>query len=533
MGWLDHPFYDLLSQISSLMPYFMRQARFIGYVLIGLNLSLTGLKFAITHQGLKEDILKILKAYMLLIIILHTYPALIMGMNRISYKWTMASCNTPEFQEMIESTRTDPEFWNEKTDPDNPAWSSLVKEVKTVGAGGEIGKEYILDIQLGTTGFFSPTSIMRLIGMIMENIWHATNRMDRNSFGIPKDLTMYLLSLLSAILVLLCGIFAALQYFITVLEFSYITSIGIVFLPGMCLNSTKFITEKFFGCLFGFFVKLLFVSIAMMLTFGGYIGLLTKEFTGTIDQIIYIVFTSLFFMMICQSGPQLAVSLLTGSPQMSLGELAAAGGAFAGAALGAKKAPAVVKSAASSVASPIVKSATKTAGEFKKAGSAAIATRILKGTSYTKKNGNPGIKGGKAAGTKAFAASLMNSAGQNVKSTLHGAGNALKQKTGKGGVGNSKTGNRFSQTEKMNARKDDGNHKTNREYLNERKTAGEDYAINRLAKKETKKSEKAAKKAAKNKSNTNKPTQSSRLALPKSEPLALPAPNKRLPPPKK
>jgi hypothetical protein len=517
MGWLDHPFYDLLSQITTLMPYFMRQARFIGYVLIGLNVSLTGIKFAISHQGLKEDLLKIVKAYMLLLIILHAYPALVMGMNRLSYSWTMTSCNTPEFQKMVESTRTDPEFWNEKADPDNPAWSSLVKEVKTVGDGGEIGKEYVLDIQLGETGYFSPTSIMRLIGMIMENIWHATNRMDRNSFGVPKDLTMYVLSLLTAILVLLCGIFAALQYFITVLEFAFITSIGIVFLPGMCLTSTKFITEKFFGCLFGFFVKLLFVSIAMMLTFGGYIGLLTKVFSGTIDQIIYIVFTALFYMMICQSGPQLAASLLTGSPQMSLGELAAAGGAFIGAAIGAKK-------VGTSVASGAVKGATKTAGEIAKAGSAAKATRTL-----TSSKDNP--KGSNKEAVAAFAGSLMNSAGQATKSKLHGAGNSLKQSSaGKAGNGKNATGNRFSQTGKMNEKKSDGNNKTTKEYLDERKTAGEDYAINRLAKKEAKQS--------KNKPTTNKPTQPSRLALPPPEKLALPppglpAPNKRLPPPKK
>jgi type IV secretion system protein TrbL len=238
-------------------------------------------------------------------------------------------------------------------------------------------------------------------------------------------------------------------------------------LPMMLWDGSKFLTEKLIGAIVGFTIKLLFVTIALLLTFNGYLSLMVRNFNGAFDQIIYIVFVSLFYMMICQSGPQLAVSLLTGTPQMSLMEGVAAAGAYAGAAIaGSKATQAAARTAA--------QGGVRAIGASSQAAGAAGAVKELGGT------------GGDQAG--AAAASFGQSAKQGVKSLAHSLGRSLyagTSSTGKSGGGGSGT-NRYSQTTHLNEKTAEGHSKNIREYAGERYRAGEDIGLNRMVAKEEK-----------------------------------------------
>ena len=335
--WLDHPFVDLLSQIKGLLPYFMIQARYLAGFLLLLNISLSSIKYAITHQGIKDDIVKTATALVFFVIIINLYPAIINGLNRIVYKWAMNSTYTKVLAQTIDKTRQDSEFWAKKGDKAEDAYSDIIKKVAVVEGDGQVGYRYILDVYLPGTGYFSPSAMMRVVMLILDNILTKANSLSRNAFGIVHDMSSYIMLLLTALCVLFASIFGLAQYFLGAVEFQLIAAVGIITLPGMLWNSTKFLTEKLIGAILGFFIKMLFVSIAVMLMFNGLLVLMTKEFAGAIDQLVYTIFTCFLYVMFCQSAPALAVSLLTGSPQMSLMEAGAAAASIAAGVYGAQR----------------------------------------------------------------------------------------------------------------------------------------------------------------------------------------------------
>jgi type IV secretion system protein TrbL len=129
------------------------------------------------------------------------------------------------------------------------------------------------------------------------------------------------------------------------LGFSLVTAIGVIFLPFMLWDGTKFITEKFIGALLVFFLKMLFLTICLLFMYYGFLEL-TKAVHWSAGAVIYFIFSAVFYMMITQNGPKLAVMLLTGTPQMSLMEVAQAAGAYGGAVMVGKKAVGTMAGAA-------------------------------------------------------------------------------------------------------------------------------------------------------------------------------------------
>jgi type IV secretion system protein TrbL len=244
-------------------------------------------------------------------------------------------------------------------------------------------------------------------------------------------------------------------------------------LPFMLWDGSKFLTEKLIGAITGFTLKMLFITIAILLTFNGYLGLMIRPFNGALDQMVYTVFVSLFYMMICQSGPQLAVSLLTGTPQMSLMEGAAAAGAYAAAGIAGAK-------AAHGAASKTAQGAVRAGGAASQAMGAMNAVGELGGSGADK------------AG--AALSSLRSSAGQGMKSTAHSLGRSLYAGNSKGGGGSGAGSgtNRFSQNTALNERTPEGHSKILREYNAERYRKGQDIGLDYMIKKEEQAGQKAA-----------------------------------------
>ena len=215
---------------------------------------------------------------------------------------------------------------------------------------GQISKKYILDIfDKGTEKrpgmFIRPNAIMRLLMLTGETIFNQVKKCfeDTGKGGMggmlyqAKDPLGGVILLITILVVVSCGIFASIQYFIGALEFTLITSVGVFLLPFVLWDGSKFMTEKLVGAILGQAVKLLFITLAMMITINGYLALMVREFDGFFDQAIYTCFISFFYLLICQHAPALATALLSGTPQLSMGEgLATAGTMAAGGVLTAK-----------------------------------------------------------------------------------------------------------------------------------------------------------------------------------------------------
>lgn len=413
--WLDHPFVNLLTQINTLFPYFKAQAKYLAGFLLMLNISLSAIKYGITHQGLKDDVVKTCTAFVLFTIIIGTYPNIITGLNTIAYKWAMNSTYTKTLAQTIDKTRNNSEFWAKKGDKAEDAYSDIIKKVAVVEGGGQVGYKYVLDLYLPGTGYISPASLMRVVILILDNILFKANNLARNRFGIVHDMSSYIMLLLTAFCVLLAGILGFGQYFVAAIEFQIIASVGIITLPGMLWNSTKFLTEKLVGAIFGFFIKMLFVSIAIMLMFNGLLIMMTMEFSGAIDQLVYTVFTCFLYVSFCQSAPALAISLLTGTPQMSLMELGAAAAAIAGGAYGAKKVVGAGLSAGAKGTTSLGGGMLKTIGSSVQGAKNAARTSSESGAG-TFRTTMAAIGGGTLAGAASAGHSMLKTAGAGLNS---------------------------------------------------------------------------------------------------------------------
>jgi type IV secretory pathway TrbL component len=470
--WVDAPFFDLLDKLMGLQAYFLQQAWFIGRIVMVMCLGLAAIKYAIKGEGLKEPMVKLAIAFITFSILMNTYPLIVSGLNKIIYEWSYASTYKGGVADMINDTQGDYDFWQKKLDQDSDAYSDIIKVVQEEMGSGNIGKKYVLDIYDPGTGYIRPNAVIRLLMLITEMILNQAEKINP-----LRNMLELILMVLTALAVILCGVLGSLQYFICALEFTFITSVGVIMLPFMLWDGSKFLTEKLIGAITGFTLKMLFVTIAILLTFNGYLSLMTRPFAGALDQIIYTVFVSLFYMMICQSGPQLAVSLLTGTPQMSLMEGAAAAGAYAAAGIAGAK-------AASGAAHGAAQGGVRAAGMATQAAGAAQAAGQLGGS--------------KADAAGAALSSLKGSAVQGVKSLAHGLGHSLyagNPKGGGGGAGGSGT-NRFSQTTALNKKTEEGHSKTLREYYSERYQQGQDKGLNYMVRAEGGKTESAAQRAA-------------------------------------
>jgi type IV secretion system protein TrbL len=487
--WLDAPFFDMLTDFSSLQTYFMTQAIFIAKIVITLNLGFIVIKYVAKGSGLSEQLIKLASSLIIFFIIVSSYPLMITGINQVIYSWGYGS-TYPKVAAMIQKTTSDgtaSDFWAKKSDPNSDQFSDIIKVLEEKTGSGNIAKKYVLDIfDKGTPTrpgmFIRPNAVMRLLMLTFETIWDKALKctLPTGTLPFPHDLGGFVILAITAFAVVFCGIMAALQYFICALEFTLITSIGCLMLPFMLWDGTKFLTEKLVGAIVGFSLKMLFITIGLMLTINGYLALMVRPFDSYIDQSIYTIFVSLFYMMICQNGPALAVSLLTGTPQMSLMEGVQSAGAFAAAGIAG-------------------------AAGVKAAGSTAAKTGVQMKSAVDKASG--AAAAAKASGKSQVGAvlgSVKDSAVDSAKSGLHGLSQSLTRGAGgsSGGSGSAGKGgeskptdglhNRYSNMERRNAKNENGNKKTGKEFGAESKQMGRD----RYMEKQQTKSETANQKAA-------------------------------------
>lgn len=467
--WLDAPFFTLLEDFSSLQGYFMGQAVFIAKIILTLNLGFIAIKYIAKGEGLSEQLIKTFTSVIFFLIFINAYPVMIQGINKVIYAWSYGS-TYGKIAAMIQKTTSDgeaTEFWEKKAnDPD--AYSDIIKVLEEETGKGNVAKKYILDIfDKGSDKrpgmFIRPNAVMRLLMLTFENIWNKALICLKVSVVPPKgpDIGGFILLCISGLAVIIGGIFCSIQYFIGAIEFTLITSVGVLFLPFMLWDGTKFLTEKLVGAIIGQALKLLFVTLTFMLAINGFLALMVRPFDNMIDQMIYTLFTIFLHWLLCQNGPALATALLTGTPQLSMAEglrTAASMGAAAMAGGAAAKGAASFTAKRATEGKAAFDQAKGAAGEAKKD---SAAQGQGKGTQLM-------------AGLKAAGQSLGDSAKETVKSGAHGLAKSLTNGKGGGSGGGSGSGgaNRFSTLEARNKPKEDGNRKTGSEFAQENKAKG-------------------------------------------------------------
>lgn len=257
------------------------------------------------------------------------------------------------------------------------------------------------------------------------------NKMSATMAHVP---TM-IMTMFCCMVLVFCGIFACIQYVMTILEYTIVVGIGAFFIPFILFDGTKELPKKLIPVFMGFVIKMIVITICMFFVFYLFIQETVEILSdnGGMNWVTFVtvVFTCVIGFVLTQNAPKIAQTLLTGQPQLSMGELVTAAGTLA---MGTMKGAKVARTAghvAKEGARKTAQAGVDTAGGISKvraAGKAASqSVRDLGGSEAMAKKA--GKKGMYAAVTGDLKDKFKN-AGNNF---LHGGGS-------KGGTGGGSSG---------------------------------------------------------------------------------------------
>jgi type IV secretory pathway TrbL component len=411
MNGLNSAFFNVLEKLIDLQPHFIAWAWNIARVVMLIALGFICVKHAISGQGLKEGLIKLGMAFTLFTIVINCYPRIIQKGGELMYNMAftstyeggLASFFTVQKEKVV--SRMEQTGVNERH-----GYATYITKSEKVPDGEP--RNYFTELFVtrsyesasGNKFAYTTLAPKAALEIVLLVAGEALRFSDENPLSFGKVIK----GLLVFMAVIITGVFGICEYLICMLEFMLVTSVGVVLLPFMLWESSKFLTEKLIGAIVGFFVKLLFCNICIYLMLYGFMALAANytetEFTGTADEMVSTLFTCVLFFFICKSGPNLAQSLLTGSPSLNSGAaFAAVGGAVAGAA----GAAGIAGKAGAAAAGAGALGAFNAAGALTKAGAAAGAAGALGG------------------GKKDMAGAFLSSMGGSAKETARSAGSGI------------------------------------------------------------------------------------------------------------
>jgi type IV secretory pathway TrbL component len=487
---VDNSFFFVADKIIDLQEFFIKQAWAIGRVVLLIAVLTAALNYALTGQGLKENVIKIMKATLFFIIVTLAYPKIIGFISSWTYQMAYRSVYpsvSQYFHQTVEKTVRTATFNKRNRSGKYFYWVYSDKIIEM-----DIDYSYLFPNLTKTSNHpkmeytsVAPAAVINLIFLLAgECFTYADNKENK----ILPEFSRILKGLICAFFIIMTGIFALLEYVICFLEFLLVASVGVILFPLSIWEGSKFLSEKFIGAIIGFFIKLLFCNIVIFLMIYGFISLFhvissMDGFKGTPDQIVFIIFTCLLFFYICKSAPGMAQGLLSGTPSLSAtGAISAAGGALAaaGATMGlAKKGGGLVGSGAGKIA----QGGLAMHGALSEAGAASGAAKTVGGTGMQQ------------------VGAFMSSLGDSAKDAVSAKGLGLARSIMSGGSGGGGSGgglNPHSWSDSFTkVTNKNGEQKTYKEHIQERKTEGAGRGLSYMIEQNSKRDAKQALQAQK------------------------------------
>ena len=238
-----------------------------------------------------------------------------------------------------------------------------------------------------TLKLISPGAIIKT-GVLWANIIKTMEATDFDSDagtflekkidGGFNSIMNWIMQFILVIGIILSVIFATIQYIMAIFEYFIVSSMGVIFIPCVLFDGTKTYASKLITLFLSFFVKITVTIMCLFFVINMFAinadVIIKSGHPCSLSNFAYLLFTILLGFILTQNAPQVALTILNGTPQLSMGEfLHAAGTAAAGAALAKKGATMAAKTAAPVVKGAnagIAEGAAAAAGAWKGAGEA-------------------------------------------------------------------------------------------------------------------------------------------------------------------
>jgi type IV secretion system protein TrbL len=257
-----------------------------------------------------------------------------------------------------------------------------------------------------------------------ESVFYEEREAESKKGGsfVQKTIDNTVQSVLHSVLVLLMAfgviasaVFFTIQYVMCVFEYFIVSAVGVIFIPFCLWDGTKSFTAKLVTLFSAYFIKILVMMFCVFWVFSAYLRMgnnIISDADGiTLLNFSYFLFTALLGWVVTQNAPQIALAMLNGSPQLSMGEFMHAVGTAAAAGVAAGKAGQWAgKSAAAGVQS---------GGRAAQTGAASVKNAMSEGKAAQE------YFGSKSAGLAAGAGALFSTMGAGIKNS------AVQMLTGK------------------------------------------------------------------------------------------------------
>lgn len=248
--------------------------------------------------------------------------------------------------------------------------SVLIEKNIDGSEGDNLTNSYVqLDIWLKDSNgkdshYLSPSAILRIALLNCQVMWEKEN----SNFNITMDdvenddiayphwydkvggkfiatvnhIKGFILTFLCCLMIIFSTICCIIQYSMTIIEYTIVVAIGAIFLPLMLFDGTKDIPKKLIPVFIGFMVKMMVITICMMFVFWLFIVDCVNKIqdTAPISFILVadVAFNSILAYILTSNAPKIAQTILTGQPQLSMGEFVQGAAAAGGTVLAAGKA---------------------------------------------------------------------------------------------------------------------------------------------------------------------------------------------------
>lgn len=247
------------------------------------------------------------------------------------------------------------------------AIKDILVEKRPDGSNGDVLTSSYIDLDIwlknadGSNSYYlSPSAILRVSILGCQIMWEKNqiayaldlDEIDEEKISFMKKgfnkmsatiahVPTMIMTMLCCIVLIACCIFALIQYVMTILEYTIVMGIGAFFIPFILFDGTKDLPKKLVPVFTGFFIKMIVMTICLFFVFYLFIqetvDIMAEN--GGMNWVSFstICFTSLIALVLCQNAPKIAMTLLTGQPQLSMGEFVqAVGSAVVGGKLMAK-----------------------------------------------------------------------------------------------------------------------------------------------------------------------------------------------------
>ena len=285
-----------------------------------------------------------------------------------SYKFSSKQ-QKKEFNKKIE------EYFKSRPNSDNTIWGAQTLEAlnsvlimssadgssKTDLTGAYVTDKPELNIWLKdsegkATNYFSSSAIFRIGILTAQIIWEKAcmditseinsdgeieYKVKKNTKFQVKRIGTYIMAGVCCVCIVFSVAFALIQYVMCILEFTIVQGIGAGFIPFYLFDGTKDIPKKLVPVFTGFAIKILVMVICLIFVINMYLNFAAEQISPTSGNMGWpafgeCIFICLISFILTSNAPKIAMTLLTGQPQLSMGEFVQAAGAFMGGAMAAK-----------------------------------------------------------------------------------------------------------------------------------------------------------------------------------------------------